>query len=214
MFAALPTADWGAADVSISVPMPDRRIVWLYGDTLTSTPGKFPHSTAIVQTAGCLHVSRHGAQLLPNDDALHFYWITAAASIDNGHVKVTAQRIEVTGAGVWAFRVTGTRTAVVTIDTIGDLAFDHWTTEGDVPVQNIVRKDGGPYAPWTSTVSLVATGQVVITGLPHTLQHFSYGPSAHPEIRLASGRTLVTVCQNATPPTFDTYRPLFFEVTR
>jgi hypothetical protein len=233
MFAALPTAQWGAADVSISVRVGPTN-VWLFGDTISRVTswspfqGGFVHSTAVTQRYGCLHVSVNGAELLPSEVDLAadmtpiptWYWIKSARSegVDAagiGHLRITADRVQATGTGAWDFAVVGQRTAeaLLFVDT-GDVVFDHWTDAAAVPVQNIVRKDGGIYAPWTSTVSEVATGKMLVSGLPHTDGHFSYAPSVHPETRMASGRTLMTVCQNRTPLTaYTDYRPLFFEVT-
>jgi hypothetical protein len=235
MFASVSSAQWGAGDVAISVPLPSRRVVWLYGDTISQVAsfapfrGRFVHSSAIVQHGGCLHVSWQGRAVLPDEIDLApdltpipvWYWIKAAAAAGPtsrygvDRLIVTADRVQATGTGVWQFKVIGQRTAELWVLAAGDVVFERWLDEHPpVPVQNIVRKDGGIYSPWSSTVSEVATGRVLVTGLPHTDGAFSYSPSVHPEARLASGRTLLTVCANRNPlRSYADYRPLFAEVT-
>jgi hypothetical protein len=89
LFAGLDPAQWGGADVAASVPLPDGRSVWLFGDTLSTY--RLVHSTAVVQTGGRLHVSRGGAQLLPDDDAHHIYWIVGGSVHDAEHLVITAR---------------------------------------------------------------------------------------------------------------------------
>lgn len=216
MFDTVPTSQWGAADVFLSVRVGGTN-VWLMGDSISQVTswspfsGRFVHSTAIAQNYGCLHVSHGGAQLLPNDTDGSWYWIKAAAAVDSTHLRITADHVQRTGAGAWAFKVVGQRTATAALSG-GDVTFQSWTGAA-VPVQNVVKKDG-VYAPWSSTVSEVASGKVLATGLPHSTGHFSYSPFVHPEVRLASGKTLLTVATNTIPlNSYDGYRPLWFEVT-
>lgn len=187
LFSSLPPSEWGAADVSISVPMPDGRIVWLYGDTFSA--GRFVHSTAIVQDRGCLHVSQRGAQLLPNDDAKHIYWISTARAVSSTALVITARRILLTGTCVWCFADGGlSRTALVSIDQQGDARFIRWTASQPGPAP-----DPGP---------MYNLG-------PH---HFGYARHVHPEITLADGHHLVTTCQNwddGSLHQFADYRPIF-----
>lgn len=170
-FASLPASQWGAADVALSVPLPDGRIVWLWGDTLRAGP--MVHSSAIVQTRGCLHVSRAGAQLLPNTSPTLIYWITGARTVGPGRLRVAARQIRLTGHCAWCFADNGlTRYATVTIDQDGDATFRGWSA-----VETHERLDPGP---------------MIVYG-PH---HIGYQRRVHPEITLADGRHLVTTCQN------------------
>ena len=193
LFSTLPSDEWGAADVSISVPLPDARDVWLYGDTFT-TSGHFFHSTAIVQDGGCLHVSHAGAQLLPDDDATHIYWITSAVLDAPTTLMVTAQAITLTGPGVWGFQDRGyARTAEVMVSAAGDLTFAGWTTvtAGAVPSSPLLPIPGNSD--------------------PH---RFGYGLRLHPEARLADGDTLTTISSNwddLGPHPLISYRPVFGE---
>lgn len=188
MFAALPTKVWGAADGAASVKV-GARSVWLYGDTFSD--GRFAHSTAITQDRGCLHVSNGGAQLLPNDDASHIYWIESAVAVSPTRLDVRARAVTLTGIKAWAFKDGGfDRIAVTALNATGDLTFSHWGPKVATPVP-----DPGP---------------MYVYG-PH---HFGYGRRTHPELGLASGRMLVTTCQNwdddvLHPPA--EYRTLFTE---
>ena len=197
MFAAVPVSQWGAADVAISVPLSDGRSVWLYGDTFSSYVGIFRHSTAITQDRGCLHVSNGGAQLLPNDDATHIYWIADAIATHDGHINVVAERITLTGKCPWCFKPNGVfREALVTVNAKGDVTFQHWDSG---------RLNGAHVRGQAGTLTVIG---------PH---HFTYARHTHPEFKLASGKQLVTVCQNWDDEklhTFADYRPIFSEESR
>lgn len=187
MFAHLNPAQWGAADVSISVPIPGGRSVWLYGDTFST--GRFVHSTAIVQHGGCLHVSHAGAQLLPNDTATRIYWIDAARWTGKAlAVRARATVINPAG-GPWAFHDAGTyRWFYATVSPAGDVT--------------VAYKGASHRSPLHSTNDFHAVG-------PH---HFTYARHTHTEAHLASGRVLVTVCQNwddGVLHPFADYRPIF-----
>jgi hypothetical protein len=221
MFAAVPTSQWGGADVSISVRVGGTN-VWLWGDTISSVTswspfaGRFVHSSAIAQNYGCTHVSHAGAQLLPNDSDGTWYWIkaaAAAAAADSTHLRITADHVQRTGSGAWDFAVIGERTATAVLDVNGDVTFQSWTGAPVAP-QHVVQKDGA-YPPWSSTVSEISDGKVLASNLPHSTAHFSYAPFIHSgTVRLASGKVLLTVCTNSTPlASYAGYRPLFFEVT-
>jgi len=190
MFAGVDPARWGAADVALSVPLPDGRVVWLFGDTLSTR--RFVHSSAIVQTGGCLHVSGGGSQLLPDADATHVYWISSARVVAGG-MNVTAREIELTGRGPWDFRDDGhDRVALVRV--VGDdVEFARWLGRHES-----AAPDPGP----------------MIAIDPAHRHHFGYGRRPHPEAQLASGDVLVTTCQNwddGRPHPFSAYRPLFSE---
>lgn len=190
MFARVDPAQWGAADVSLSVPLADGRAVWLYGDTLSAYG--FVHSSAIVQDHGCLHVSQRGSQLLPNESARRIYWIHDAHTVGRV-VAVRARLIALTGAGPWDFRDAGaSRTFYASADAAGDLT--------------IVKRGRLLRSPAPAPGPLYRIG-----GHAH---HLGYSRHAHPEARLASGRTLVTTCQNwddGQRHPLAAYRPIFTE---
>ena len=188
MFAALPTRQWGAADGALSLKV-GTRSVWFYGDTFSD--GRFVHSTAITQNRGCLHVSHAGAQLLPNDNPSHIYWIESAVATSPTRIRIWARTVTLTGTRAWAFKDGGyDRAAIATLNAAGDLTFRYW-----------VRKIASP---------IPDPGPMYVYG-PH---HFGYGRRTHPELKLASGKMLVTTSQNwddnvLHPPS--AYRVLFTE---
>ena len=184
----IPASQWGAADLSISVPLADGRVVWLYGDTMSA--GRFVHSTAITQDAGCVHVSHAGAQLLPDDDAQHIYWIQSAAATEDG-LAITARSVVLTGSGVWGFRDGGfSRIATVRVDASGDVTF----------------------ATWGPKITSKAPNPGSLYPLPGKC-HFGYSKQTHPQAALASGKTLVTMAQNwdCGQHPLSAYRPLWSE---
>jgi hypothetical protein len=206
MFAALDTREWGGADIAVSVPVGGRS-VWLFGDTLSSGldgRGRFVHSTAITQQAGCLHVSHAGAQLLPDEhqvavptraDPSRIYWIQSGAAVGPDTLTVTARAIDIVGTGPWDFRDGGaSRTALATVDEAGDVTFVRWlaTAAGPAPDPGPMIDCEAPRLP-----------------APH---HICYGRRGHPELSLAGGHTLVTVSQNwddgVLHPLHD-YQPVF-----
>lgn len=147
-------------------------MVWLFGDTFST--GRFVHSTAIVQTGGCLHVSHRGVQLLPNDSPSRIYWVRSARWYA-GALRVTARLTILTGTGPWDFHDGGAqRTFTVTIDRAGDARV---VRRG--PLERSPAPNPGP--------------MYRLDGQPH---HFGYGRHVHPELRLSGGRVLVTICQN------------------
>lgn len=207
LWASIDPSYWAAADVSLSVPMSDGRVVWLYGDTLSGLRGMV-NSTGIVQTGGRLHVSHDGMQLLPSGGTdpqgrKVVYWIEEARAVSGTDIEVTA-------APIW----TGTknnldfgranersRTALVRLDADGDLTFVSWTGWVDAPVMDtrfLDVADGAPY---------------------QKLGHVFYSKRTHAWARLTSGKTLTTICQNRTEPelidgklNYAAYRPIFMEV--
>jgi hypothetical protein len=106
-------------------------------------------------------------------------------------IDVRARTVTLTGTKAWAFKDGGfDRIAVTRLNAVGDLTFAYWRTKVATPIP-----DPGP---------------MYIYG-PH---HFGYGRHTHPELKLASGKMLVTTCQNwddgvLHPPS--AYRTLFTE---
>lgn len=172
MWRSLDPAEWGGADVSLSVDLPDGRRVWLYGDTLSGNNG-FVHSTAIIQDGGALHVSAGGRQLLPNDDDHHIYWVESAHSLGGNQVAVDAAPMTIGSKSVWDFQRSRpeARRAVVAVDAAGDASFVRW--DGWVPGH-----------PPKSDLQVLGPN------------HYRYGELAHPSIKLAGGKVLYTASQN------------------
>jgi hypothetical protein len=177
LFAHLPVAEWGAGDTGLTVPF-GQRSVWLFGDTMSARPHGFVHSSAIVQTGGCLTVSHAGAQLLPNDDAQHIYWIESARAVDPAHLAVVARSTVLSGTCPWCFHDGGVdRTALVSVSTGGDLTFVRWTSQARTP-----SPDPGPMLDCEAPA-------------PPRPGHFCYARHVHPELLLAGGQVLVTTSQ-------------------
>lgn len=193
---------WGAADVSLSVPMDDGRTVWLYGDTFSTSYG-LVHSTAITQDGGTLHVSNRGLQLLPDAANGDAYWIEGAHRVGGTQIAVTAQRVRIGTANGLDFHRVGTlnRTALLEIDPAGDVTFQRWTGTATPPALDthfLTPAEGAPY---------------------QREGHLFYGKRSHPQAALESGQTLVTISQNRVEPAlladgsvdFSQYRPIFSE---
>lgn len=162
---------WGGGDVSLSVPLVDGRVVWLYGDTLSHENG-LVHSSALVQNGGKLHISNEGQQILPNEGLRDIYWISSAERITPTKIKVTAMPIHF-GKGVWNFKRTNSkdRVAILKVDENSDVIFEKW--DGWVT----------PRKPFTDLKRLGPN-------------HVIYENRSHPQVELKSGRTLWTVNQN------------------
>lgn len=180
MFAALPVGQWGAADGGVSVPFFGKS-VWLFGDTFEAHAHGLAHSTAIVQDRGCLHVSHAGAQLLPDDDPAHVYWMEGGKVIDRGHLAIAARSVILSGNRVWNFADGGfDRTALVSVSAAGDLTFVRWSAKHFSP-----PPDQGPMLDCEAPA-------------PATPGHFCYAEHAHPELHLSGGHILDSTSQNWT----------------
>jgi hypothetical protein len=109
--------DWAGADGSSSVRLPDGRLLWLFGDTLTGTvdAAGARHGATLVRnslllTRGtCVTSAAHGTDALPAP-AGSWLWPTHAVVTRPGRpgetsdVLVLAQRLVRTGAGAFDFR--------------------------------------------------------------------------------------------------------------
>ena len=192
----IPKLEWGAADVSLSVRMGDRR-VWLYGDTMSEAEDGigFVHSTAIVQEGGCLNVSNNGQQLLPNDDPRHIYWINKGWRVEDStnllRVKATSIRLLASG-GPWGFEYNGfSKIATLRLQEDNDVAFIRWE-------RKIVEPEPDP-------------GPLIDLDEPGPSGHFAYSIRRH--MLLPDGRRLMTVCQGWDDGVWhgwDDYRPIFY----
>lgn len=207
LFNALPSKQWGAADGAETVALPDGRSLWLFGDTFSDD--RFVHSTAITQDRGCLHVSHAGAQLLPNDPNGDIYWIDHATTAA-GQVTVIAERMSLTGSCTFCFHDTGvTVAAAVTVSAAGDATFVRWIG----PARKIAPAVTLTYPRGALDVHYRARTLLRLHSVAH---EWIYSPWLHPELRLASGKTLLSMGHNWDDgrPGLENYRPLFFEVTR
>ncbi len=202
LWASLDPEIWGAADVSLSVPMDEQRSVWLYGDTFSRRYGMV-HSSAITQDGGRLWVSDYGLQLLPDAANGDVFWIEGAHKVDGTHIAVAAQRVRLGSENGLDFRRVGVRDhrALLEVSARGDVRFVRWT---------------GAVAPPRLDERFLTPDE----GAPYQQEgHLFYGKRLHPEARLADGKILVTICQNRMEPAllpdgrldFTAYSPLFDE---
>ena len=174
-FAALPVEEWGAGDGGVSVPVGSRD-VWLFGDTFEAHENGLAHSTVVVQRGGNFHVSNAGAQLLPNDDDTHIYWMIGATVVDDNFLYVTGRSVVLTGSGMWDFHDGGFRP-----HRIG-------------PARQLRQCDlremdkQGKQRPYRTQVCHM-------TSEP---DHIGYQLHSHPEAVLASGNVLMSMSQNWT----------------
>lgn len=193
---------WGGADVSLSVPLPDGRAVWLYGDTLSGYHGMV-HSSAITQDGGRLHVSHDGDQLLPTAPDSHgrtvVYWIESARLTGAAEITASVAPTWVNGTSGWGRVSRQNRLAVLSVSRTGDVTFTHWAGQATPP--HLVTK-------WLTPAD----------GAPFQREGvLFYGKRSHPEAKLSGGRHLVTICRNSVKPVrlrngsvdYRAYRPVF-----
>jgi hypothetical protein len=218
LFAGIPVEQWAAGDGAVTVPFGGTSI-WLFGDTFSARPHGFVHSSAIVQTGGCLHVSHGGAQLLPDDPDTrasvsghpaaihHIYWIEGGHPIDATHLAVTARSMSLVPHwdpakheqvyGTWDFADGGfDRTALIAVSATDDLTFVRWTGKVATP-----PPDPGPMLDCEAPAA-------------PKRGHFCYSVHTHPELRLTGGHVLVSTSQgwdDRRLHPFADYRPIFSE---
>lgn len=171
MFDQVPTSTWGGADVSLSRRLDDNRVLWLYGDTLSSTH-YLVHSTALIQDGSELRVLNNGRQLIPDDKDGTIYWIEDAQVEENDQVTVIAAPMKLGLGGQWDFKRADerSRVGVLTISK-NDVTFDRWIgwTTAPEPFADLHEHPNGRY---------------------------TYETRSHPEFKLKDGRCLSTTNQN------------------
>jgi fibronectin type 3 domain-containing protein len=131
---------WTGADSTVSVPLPDGRVAWLFSDTFlgtvnadgsrpTSTP--MVNNTIVVQDGTSLVSTRTGGTaalpeaLVKPSQAGEFYWV-GDGTIENGALKVIYNRYKKTGDGGLDFALTGSALATfalpaLTVTSVVDL---------------------------------------------------------------------------------------------
>lgn len=219
MFDRVDVNEWGGADISYSLDLPDLpglpvgRRVWLYGDTLSGYNG-LVRNTALVQHGGDLHVSHGGKQVIPSDSKKDgrttIYWPEVARVAENGTtLHVVSAPISTGSESVWDFHRTGpagkSRVAAVDVDTAGNLTFRRWIGWEKRP--EIDYDESGP-----TDVRILGD------------KHWGYAETIHTNIPLADGSHLVTMSQNWDDPLeahekpdgtlrYHDWRPLFSTTT-
>jgi hypothetical protein len=150
--------DWAGGDGSSSTRLPDGRLLWLFGDTVTGAVGRdgrrsgaaLVHNSVLVTTGTCVVSAAGRVAALPGD-AGTWLWPTHAVVTRAGApgtpstVTVLAQRIARTGPGAFDFRRVATSVvdlkvgwgAQVTVGVPRDVA------DGEVLWGAAVAVDGG-----------------------------------------------------------------------
>jgi hypothetical protein len=112
-------AGWTGGDVTFSVPLPDGRVAWIFGDTFIGhvsaegrRTGGMVNNALVIQDGPCLTTHVTGtpeapASLITPDEPGEWYW-PADATVADGELHVHAWRVSDTGPGPWDFAVTGT----------------------------------------------------------------------------------------------------------
>lgn len=129
-FAAMDDSGWTGADASWSARLPDRRIVWLFGDTfiggvdqngcrIRGTP--LIHNSVVVQTLdGSMRTIIGGnahrpEALVPGTTDDDWYW-PGPPVVADGVLEVPMAHILRTGPGDWQFKAIGTSLATFSLD--------------------------------------------------------------------------------------------------
>lgn len=202
MFDKVSTSYWGFSDGAESQPLPDKRVVWLFGDTPNAVGG-FVHSSAIVQKGSVAKVANGGAQILPNgptqpDGRKSVYWIEDSRYVgtakDGGAIIHVTAAYMALGEGFNFDRIgCQSRQAVVKVDKYyNKLTFLYWRAWVPVPNQ---------YDDW-HVIDTGHTGGIV---------------KAHGWASLTSGKVLTTTSHwydgtyTGTEPTLRERRPIFSE---
>lgn len=108
---------WTGGDGTLSIPLPDGRVVWLFGDSFlgpVSAEGERPRDAPFVRN--CLVVqkgqsltTRYGtidgnpAAFFPAPNASQWYW-PGDGVVEGGMLRVFLHRFERTGPGLWDWR--------------------------------------------------------------------------------------------------------------
>jgi hypothetical protein len=110
--------DWAGGDGSSSTRLPDGRVLWLFGDTVTGSTGPdgrrsgtvgLVHNSVLITTGTCVTSLASRVDALPGD-ATTWLWPTHAVVTRAGRpgspssVVVLAQRVARTGNGAFDFR--------------------------------------------------------------------------------------------------------------
>ena len=129
LFDAKHDDSWSGGDQAASFPLPDGRVLWLFGDTVLGrqtptgryAPGaRMVHNSFLLQDRGCLQAVRgpHGSAPIPDAANGDYFW-PLAATTDRGRLVVTVARIRRTGRTAMDFAGVGTEAAVFTLPRFG-----------------------------------------------------------------------------------------------
>jgi len=119
---------WTGSDGAYSVPLPDGRVIWLFGDTFLGTvnpdhsrpPGSpMVHNTAIVQDGTQLTTLYSGTHAQPGPwvsppDGIGWYW-PSDGTVEGNNLRVFLSQFIRTGPGGWDFLQVATHVATLSL---------------------------------------------------------------------------------------------------
>jgi hypothetical protein len=121
---------WSGGDGAVPVPLPDGRVLWMFGDTELGpvvnnrfvAPQNFVHNTFIVQTGTCFQPFVGGSAARPtewfrNPAPNQYYW-PGSAVVDPSRRTVHVFLLlvqNVPGVAEWGFKTIGTRVATLSL---------------------------------------------------------------------------------------------------
>ena len=112
-------AGWSAADATYSVPLPDGKVLWLFGDTLINTVGPngirphggFIRNSAVLQDGTRFTTITGGTRAHPDSfltprEPGHWYW-PGHGITEGDSLFLFMGKVRQTGAGAWGFAAAG-----------------------------------------------------------------------------------------------------------
>lgn len=128
---------WTGGDGTLSVPLPDGRTVWLFGDSFlgpVSSDGRRPpnapfiRNCLVVQQGDMLetlfgHLRGRPSAFFVPPAAGQWYW-PGHGTVEGGALKIFLHRFERTGPGLWAWRWVGTDIATLSLPSLALASID------------------------------------------------------------------------------------------
>ncbi|MDX6218102.1 MAG: hypothetical protein QOG99_3686, partial [Frankiales bacterium] len=123
MFDGKNDATWAGGDQAATVPLPDGRDLWLFGDTIRGTrrpdgsrspASAFVHNSVLVQTRGCLVAVPAAAEVIPSPRPGEWYWPQDGV-LQGTRLVVFCARVRRTGPGTADFTTVGVDAAVFSL---------------------------------------------------------------------------------------------------
>ncbi len=141
---------WSAADATYSIPLPDGKTLWLFGDTMINTVdagGMHPHGGFVRNSAVLQHGSQfttitrgsraHPTSFLTPADPKQWYW-PGHGIADGDSIYLFMGKIKQVGTGAWGFAGAGS-----------DLV---QLNRSDLSVQHVTKLPGGDATTWGASV--------------------------------------------------------------
>ncbi|MFI6604214.1 phospholipase A2 [Nonomuraea sp. NPDC050536] len=148
---------WTGGDASVSVPLPDGRIAWLYADTFLGTVNDdysrspdtpFINNSLVVQDGTTLGPTLHGGTaanptaLVTPSSAGDFYWV-ADGTVEDNKLKVLYGKYTTTGQGPpLGFALAGTALATFSLPDLKLTSVRDLPTSGKIGWGSALMEDG------------------------------------------------------------------------